>query len=349
MMPIAEIIAKVSQGPRDSKDLTWSEAKAVMKGVVEGQVTPFQLGALAVGLRIKVESVTELAAFASAARDYLSAAPFSDKSGLLDVPTYARERTSRSMLVPAAMIAVACDVPVLMHGCEPHGSSWNTGSLLRALGIQVDAQVGTVSDMVRKTGFGYLDIGMFHPPMNRYLDLAEELGLTSFFYPIARLLNPGRATRHLIGMAAGPYFDKLGETLRMLGCEHGLIIQGPDGEPELSMVRLLRTLEVNASMSRPHSMRPADFALPSGTAGDFAAKDVQTEAADIERLLKNEITGIQAEGAVLNAATMLYLGGKAATIQDGIPIARESLRSGAAHGAFVRIRDFQLSVASNAR
>ena len=102
-------------------------------------------------------------------------------------------------------------------------------------------------------------------------------------------------------------------------------------------------------MSRPHSMRPADFALPSGTAGDFAAKDVQTEAADIERLLKNEITGIQAEGAVLNAATMLYLGGKAATIQDGIPIARESLRSGAAHGAFVRIRDFQLSVASNAR
>ena len=349
MMPVAEIIAKVSQGPRVSKDLTWGEAKAFMKGVVEGQVTPFQIGALAVGLRIKVESVTELAAFASAARDYLSSAPFSDESGLLDVPTYARERTSRSLVIPAAMIAVACDIPMLMHGCEPRGASWNTGSLLRALGIQADAQVGTVSDMVRQTGFGYLDLGMFHPPMNRYLDLAEELGLTSFFHPIARLLNPGRATRHLIGMSAGPYFDKLGETLRMLGCEHGLIVQGPDGEPELSMVRLLRTLEVNASTSRPHSMRPADFALPSGTAGDFAVKDVQTEAADIERLLQNEATGIYADGAVLNAATMLYLGGKAATIHDGIPIAREALRSGAAHAAFVKIRDFELPVASNAR
>ena len=349
MASIAEIIAKVSQGPRDSKDLTWGEAKALMKGVVEGQVTPFQIGALAVGLRIKVESVTELAAFASAARDYLSATPFSDESGLLDVPTYARERTSRSMLIPAAMIAVACDVPVLMHGCEPRGSSWNTGSVLRTLGIQVDGQVGAVSDMVRHTGFGYLDIGMFHPPMNRYLDLAEELGLTSFFHPIARLLNPGRAKRHLIGMSAGPYFDKLGETLRMLGCEHGLIIQGPDGEPELSMVRLLRTLEVNASMSRPYSMRPADFALPSGTVRDFAVENVQTEAADIERLLQNKVTGIRADGAVLNAATMLYLGGKAATIQEGIPIAREALRSGVAHGAFVKIRDVQLSVASDTR
>ena len=349
MVSIAEIIAKVSQGPRVSKDLTWGEAKALMKGVVEGQVTPFQIGVLAVGLRIKGESVTELAAFASAARDYLSATPFSDAIGLLDVPTYARERTSRSMLIPAAMIAVSCDVPVLMHGCEPRGSSWNTGRVLQTLGIQADAQVGAVSDMIRQTGFGYLDIGMFHPPINRYLDLAEELGLTSFFHPIARLLNPGRAKRHLIGMATGPYFDKLGETLRMLGCEHGLIIQGLDGEPELSMVRLLRTLEVNASMSRPYSMRPADFSLPSGTVRDFTVENVQTEAADIERLLRNEITGIQADGAVLNAATMLYLGGKAATIHDGIPMAREALRSGAAHEAFVKIRDVELSAASHAR
>ncbi len=344
MIPIAEIIAKVSQGSRDSKDLTWSEAKALMQGVVEGHVTPFQIGALAVGLRIKVESVTELAAFASAARDYLSVVPFSDQSRLLDVPTYARERTSRSMLVPAAMIAIACDVPVLMHGCEPRGSSWNTGTLLRALGIQVDAQVDVVSDMVRETGFGYLDIGMFHPPMNSYLDLAEGLGLASFFHPIARLLNPGHATRHFIGMAAGPYFNKLGEALRMLGCEHGLIIQGADGDPELSMVRLLRTFEVNASMSRPHSMRPADFALPSGAFGDFAVKDVQTEAADNERLLRNEITGIYVDGVMLNAATMLYLGGKAVTIQEGIPIAREALRSGGAHKAFIKTRDFKLAV-----
>ena len=152
-VPIAETIAKVSQGPRISKDLTWGEAKAVMKGVVEGRVTPFQIGALAVGLRIKVESVTELAAFTSAARDYLSATPFSDDSELLDVPTYARERTSRSMLIPAAMITVACDVPVLMHGCEPRGASWNTSSVLRTLGILADGHVGVVSDMVRHTGF----------------------------------------------------------------------------------------------------------------------------------------------------------------------------------------------------
>ena len=76
---------------------------------------------------------------------------------------------------------------------------------------------------------------------------------------------------------------------------------------------------------------------------------IVTEAANVERLLQNEATGILADGAVLNAATMLYLGGKAATIQNGIPMARQALRSGAAHGAFVKIRDFQLSVASNTR
>ena len=348
-VPLDEIIAKVSQGLRASKDLTWGEAKAVMKGVVEGRVTPFQVGALAVGLRIKVESVTELAAFASAARDYLSATPFPDDIGLLDVPTYARERTIRSMLVPAAIIAVACDVPVLMHGCESRGSSWNTGSTLRALGVQADGNMAVASDMVRKTGFGYLDIALFHPPMSRYLDFAEKLGSTSFFHPVACLLNPGRAKRHLIGMSSGQYFDKLGETLRMLGCDHGLVVQGQDGEPELSMIRLLRTFEVNASMSRPYAMRPADFALLSGTARDFAIESVQAEAADIERLLQNEVTGIRTDGAVLNAATMLYLGGKAATIQEGIPVAREALRSGAAQEAFVKIRDVELSVDNNAR
>jgi len=347
MTSIAEIIAKVSQGPRLSKDLTWGEAKALMNEVVEGLVTPFQVGALAVGLRIKVESVTELAAFTSAVRGYLSAPPFADDIGLLDVPTYARERTSRSLLVPAAMIAVACDVPVLMHGCESRRSSWNTGTLLRTLGVQADGQMDAVFDMVRRTGFGYLDLGAFHPQMNRYLDYAEGLGFPSFFHPIARLLNPGRAKRHLIGMAAGPYFDKLGETLRMLGCDHGLIIQGPDGEPELSMVKLLRTLEVNASMSRPYSMRPADFSLPSGTARDFAVENVETEAADIEQLLQNEVTGIRVDGVVLNAAAMLYLGGKAATIHEGIPMAREALQSGAAHEAFIKIRNVELSVVSH--
>jgi len=340
-VPIAEILGKVIQGPRDSKDLTWCEAKAVMKGVVEGRVAPFQIGALAVGLRIKIESVTELAALASAARDYLSAPPFSDDIGLLDVPTYARERTARSMLVPAAMIAVACDVPVLMHGCEARDSSWNTGSILQALGIQIAGHLGVVSDMVRKTGFGYLDIALFHPPMNRYLEFADELGCASFFHPIVRLLNPGRAKRHLIGMSAGSYFDKLGETLRMLGCDHGLVVQGQDGEPELSMIRLLRAFEVNESMNRPYSMRPADFALPSGKACDFMVESVQEEVSGIERLLQNKATGIFVDGAVLNAATMLYLGGKASTIQEGIPVAREALQSGAAQEAFVKIRDLK--------
>ena len=317
-----------------------------MKKVLEGHVTPFQIGALAIGLRTKVESVTELAAFTSVARDYITAIPLPDEHRLLDVPTYARELTHRSMLIPAAMIAVACGVPVLMHGCEPRRSSWNTGSVLRTLGIHADSNASAVSDTLRQTGFGYLDIGIFHPPMNRYLDLADDLGLISFFHLVARLLNPGGAKRHLIGMLAGPYFDKVGETLRMLGCDHGLIIQGPDGEPELSMVRLLRTYEVNATMSRPYSMRPADFSLQSGVASDFAVETIQAEAAAIERLLRSEIAGTYADGVVLNAATMLYLGGMAATIHDGLPIAREALVSGVAQAALLKIRSVTLPVTS---
>ena len=318
-----------------------------MKGIVEGRVVPFQVGALTVGFLSKVESVTELAALASAARDYCYVAPFSDNVDLVDVPTYARKRHGRSMLIPATMIAVACGVPVLLHGCEPRGSLWNTNSLLRRLGIRVDGDVNTVSGWLRQTGFGYLDIGMFHPPMSRYLDSAEDLGLLTFFHSTARLLNPGGARRHVIGMPSCPYFAKLGETLRMLGCERAFVIQGQDGEPELSMIRLLRTLEVSASMSRPYSMRPADFGLRSRTERDFVAgESLEKEAAGIEQVLRSEIGGAQADGAVLNAAVMMYVGGKAATIHDGIPIAREALQSGAAHQSFLKVRDVERLVAA---
>ncbi len=345
-MSITEIVAKVSRGPRESKDLTWGEAKAAMKSVLEGRASHFQVGALTVGLRTKVESVTELAAFVTAARDYSSTTVLFGERRLLDIPTYARERTNRSMLIPAAMIAVACDVPVLMHGCEPDKASWNTSTLLRALGIQTDASVSIVSNMLQDTGFGYLDIAIFHPSMNRYLDFAHEIGFPSLFYPVARLLNPANTKRHLIGMSSGQYFDKLGETLRMLGCDHALIIQGEDGEPELSMVRLLRTHEVTTSMSRPYSMRPADFSLQSGFATDFSFESIESEVEVIEQVLRNKITGTYADGVILNAAVMLYLGGMASTIQAGLPVAREALCSGVAYAALLKVRAMTSSVVS---
>ncbi|MER3422675.1 MAG: hypothetical protein C4293_05045 [Nitrospiraceae bacterium] len=210
-----QFIAKIGKGQKAWKDLTWDEAKQAMRLLIEGNATPVQIGAFLIAMRIKMESVSELAAFTSAAREYATPLSVDGSRPLIDVPTYAGKQDTFHALIGAAIVAVAGGARILMHGYEGIPGRISTASVLAKLGIPIELRPNQITDELRVKGFAYLDIALYHPPLARFLELRRELGLRNFSHPVAKMLNPARAPVQVIGVTHPPYFDKMAEALNM--------------------------------------------------------------------------------------------------------------------------------------
>lgn len=332
-MEFSDFIAKVGRGQKASKDLTWEEAKQAVRRMIEGQATPVQVGAFLLAMRVKMESVTELAAFTSAAREYVPALPVPRHLPLVDLPSYAGKRETFHASAGAAIVAAAAGACVLMHGHEGTPERPGTAAVLAKLGLPTDLSPKQVAEELTAKGFAYLDIALYHPPVARFLDLRRELGVRSFFHPVAKMLNPARAGSQVLGLTHPPYFDKMAEAISMLGGKRALIIKGVEGDPELSVAGSTRLLEVRDERILPLTFAPKDFGLASGVLKDMAGfppAQGDEEARLLRRILRHEAQGGPRDWVVLNAAMLLYAAGKAPSITAGIPVAQQALESGAA-------------------
>lgn len=332
-MPIQEVIAKIAKGPKASKDLTWEESKQAMKALIEGDATPAQVGAFLIAMRFKMESVTELAAFTAAARQYVPPLPVSRELALVDLPSYAGKHDTFHALIAAAIVAAAAGVAVLMHGYDGIPGRPGSSGVLKALGIPIDSDPKSVADDVNKKGFAYLDIGLYHPPVYRFLEMRQELGVRNVFHPIARLLNPARAAAQVVGLSHPPHFEKTAEALRMLGSPRALVIRGVEGDPELSASMATRVLELRDERITPLGVSPKDFGLGFGSARDMAGfppEQREKEADLLRRIVQNQIQGGQKDWVLMNAAVLLYAAGKGASLTACFPAARAAIEGGAA-------------------
>jgi len=332
-MPIQEILAKIAKGPKASKDLTWDECKQAMKALIEGEATPAQVGAFLIAMRFKSESVTELAALTASARQYVLPLAVSKELALVDVPSYAGKQDTFHALVAASIVAAAAGAAVLMHGYDGIPGRPGSAGILKALGIPVDAEPKRVTEQVNKNGFAYLDIGLYHPPVYRFLEMRQELGVRNVFHPIARLLNPARAAVQVVGLSHPPHFEKTAEALRMLGCSRALVIRGVEGDPELSASMATRVLELRAERITSLGVVPRDFGLalvPSREMAGFPPNQREKEADLLRRILQNRVPGGPTDWVLMNAAMLLYAAGKGTSLSACFPVARAAIESGAA-------------------
>jgi len=261
-MSMQECIAKIGKGPRAAKDLTWDEAKRVMKALIEGEATPVQVGAFLMAMRIKMESVTELASMTAIARSYVAPVPIPRELGVVDLPSYAGKQETFHALAAAAIVAAAAGASVLMHGYDGIPGRTGNAGVLKALGLPIDLEPKVAAEEVTRRGFAYLDVALYHPSIYRFLEMRQELGARNIFHPIARLLNPARAASQVVGLSHPLHFGKTVEVLRMLGCTRALVISGVEGDPELSIAALTRVLELRYERITPLSFTSKDIGLP---------------------------------------------------------------------------------------
>jgi anthranilate phosphoribosyltransferase len=332
-MPIQDILAKIAKGPKASKDLTWEECKQTMKALIEGEASPAQIGAFLIAMRFKTESVTELAALTAAARQYVPPLAVSRGMALVDVPSYAGKQDTFHAIIAASIVAVAAGAAVLMHGYDGIPGRPGSAGVLKALGVPVDADPKMVAEDVNRKGFGYLDIGLYHPPVFRFLEMRQEFGVRNVFHPIARLLNPARASVQVVGLSHPPHFEKTAEALRMLGCPRALVIRGVEGDPELSASMVTRVLELRDERIAPLGVAPKDFGLtfvPSREMAGFPPDQRDKEADLLRRILQNRVSGGPREWVLMNAAMLLYAAGKGSSLSTCLPAVRTALEGGAA-------------------
>jgi anthranilate phosphoribosyltransferase len=332
-MPFQDILAKIAKGPKASKDLTWEECKQAMKALIEGEATPVQVGAFLIAMRFKTESVTELAALTSAARQYVPPLAVTRSLPLVDVPTYAGKQDTFHAIVAASIVAVSAGAAVLMHGYDGIPGRPGSAGVLRALGIPVDADPRAVTETVNRKGFAYLDIGLYHPPVYKFLEMRQELGVRNVFHPIARLLNPARAPVQIVGLSHPPHFEKTAEALRILGGLRALVIRGVEGDPELSASMATRVLELREERITPLGMTPKDFGLglvPSREMAGFPPAQRDKEADLLRKILQHQVQGGPKDWVLMNAAMLLYAAGKGESLSGCYPMARAALEGGAA-------------------
>ncbi len=326
-------IAKVGKGAKTCKDLTWEEAKQAMALLIEGRATPAQVGAFLIAMRMKGESVAELAAFTATARSYVSPLRVADSAHLIDVACYAGKQDTFSAIAGAAIVASAAGATVLVHGWEGMPERPGVWATLAQLGLPVDRPPTVVEKELASAGFAYLDIAVYHPPVAGLLALRHELGVRNFVHPVARMLNPARAPVQIIGMTHPPYFEKIGEALSMLGDGRAVIVRGVEGEPELSIAGPTIVTEVRSGRPARMTFHPKDAGLSLGTARDmagFSPKEREKEASLLLRILRGELKGPAREWVVLNAGMLLYAAQVSASIPAGVQAAQQAIESGAA-------------------
>ena len=328
-----ELIAKIGKGQKTSKDLTWDEAKQAVKALVEGQASAAQIGAFLVAMRLKVESVAELAAFTAAARQYVRPLPVPHGLPVVDVPTYAGKQDTFHAAIAAGIIAAAAGIAVLMHGYDDVQERCGTATVLNHLGVPVELGAARVAEELAVKGFAYLDLALYHPPIARFLELRRELGLRNVFHPVAKMLNPARAEGQVIGISHPPYLEKTVEALAMLRSRRAVVLRGVEGEPEMSVASVTKLVELKDDRISSLSLQPRDVGLSMGTPRDMAGfprERAAEEAMLLRKILSNELRSGARDWVVLNAAMLLYVGGHSPSISAGVVASQRAIESGSA-------------------
>lgn len=331
-----KLIAKIGKGQRGVKDLTWAEAKQAFRLLIEEQATPIQVGAFLMAMRVKVETVPELAAFTATAREYISPLKLPSGLNVVDLPIYGEKHDTFHVCIAAAVLAASAGAPILMHGVESRAVSSDAPRVLAQLGILTDFSPSQgLAEFLQETNFAYLDLALYHPPLARFLSLRQEMGMQNLFHNVARLLNPARTSSQIIGIAHPPYLEKMAWATSMLGGGRLLILQGIEGCPELSISMGTIMRELRKGQVFPLNIKPKDVGLSTGSfqtmslpGSSLTTSIPEQEAAWIRKILANQIRGSSRDWVLFNAAMLLYASGVVTSLASGIPLAQRCLETG---------------------
>lgn len=332
---IKDAIAKLA----DKVDLSEKEAEEVMLEIMSGTTTPAQIAAYLVALRMKGETVDEIAGSARAMR--ARAARISVSSPLVvDTCGTGGDRSQTfNISTTAAFVVAGGGLHVAKHGNRSVSSRCGSADVLTALGVRIDLPIERVQDCVNETGIGFLFAPLFHGAMKHCATPRQEIGVRTLLNILGPLTNPAGAVVQIIGVYDQGLTELLAKVLVQLGTQHCFVVHGLDGLDEVSLTDRTWVSEGKAGKVTSYHIDPADFGLERARLKDLTGGSAQDNAHITREILQGR-PGPKRDIVCLNAAPAFIAGGKVKTWQEGYALAKRVIESGAAMEKLERLIAF---------
>ncbi|MCG5529559.1 anthranilate phosphoribosyltransferase [Halorhodospira halochloris] len=313
----------------ERQNLSSAEMTEVMGTIMSGGATPAQIGGFLIGLRMKGETVAEIAAAAAVMRELAERVEVGLEGVLDTCGTGGDASGTLNVSTAAAFVAAAAGVPVAKHGNRSVSGRSGSADVLEAAGASLDLDCTALSRCIEQVGVAFMFAPLHHGAMKHAVGPRREMGVRTLFNVLGPLTNPAGARRQLLGVYAPQWVRPIAEVLRELGSERVLVVHAEDGLDELSIASPSLVAELVDGDIREYKITPQDLGIR-----EAPLSEVQVAGAeDSLRLITSAFSGessAAAELIALNSGAAIYAAGGVDSLQAGVDHAKDLMGSGAA-------------------
>ena len=324
-MNIQQAIAAVVAGI----DLNSGEMTDVMRQIMTGEATPAQIGGFLIGLRMKGETVDEIAAAASVMRE-LATPVVLDSENLVDVVGTGGDSSGTfNISTASAIVAAAAGARVAKHGNRSASSNSGAADLLEAAGVNLDISPEKIADCVKQAGVGFMFAVKHHGAMKHAIGPRKEMATRTIFNVLGPLTNPAGAPNQVLGVYSRELVEPIAKVLQKLGSKHVMVVHADDGMDEISVCSPTFVAELKDDSIQTRTIEPSQFSMQNGKIDDIRVDGPQ-QSLEVIRSVLADLPGAAHDIVCLNAGATIYVAGLAESHEAGVLRAQQAISSGAA-------------------
>jgi anthranilate phosphoribosyltransferase len=324
-MDIQEALKRVTQ----HQDLNAEQMRVVMQQIMTGNATPAQIGGFLIGLSMKGETATEIAAAAEVMRSLATPVQIDGDHVVDTCGTGGDGASTFNVSTASAFVVAAAGAKVAKHGNRSISSSSGSADVLEAAGVNLELTPEQVKYCIDNVGVGFLFAQKHHGAMKHAIGPRREMGVRTIFNLLGPLTNPAQAAHQVLGVFDQKWVTPMAEVLRSLGSKHVLVVHAEDGLDEISIGADTHVAELKDGQISTYTIKPEDFGMTRSNVSELAVKNAHDSLAIIKAIFAGE-QGPARNIVVLNAGAAIYAADLADTLQQGIELAASVIDSGAA-------------------
>ena len=312
------------------ENLSGEEMQSVMQTIMSGQATDAQIGGLLMALRMKGETIEEIAAAAQVMRSLSVGVEISDRTGLTDTcGTGGDGANIFNVSTATAFVAAAGGAKVAKHGNRSVSSKSGSADLLEAAGVNLNLTANQVAACVEELGVGFMFAPAHHGAMKHVIAARKELGVRTIFNLLGPLTNPAKAPSQVLGVYDRSLLVPFAEVLKQLGSEHVMVVHSDDGLDEISVAAPTHVAELKNGAIREWTIDPQEYDMDHASLEGLSVDSAQ-QSLNIIRAAFHNSEGAARDIICLNAGAALYVSGVASSFADGVLQARSTIAQGLA-------------------
>ncbi len=311
------------------QDLTADEMNNVMRIIMTGEATPAQIGGFLVGLRMKGETVDEIASAAKVMRELATGVKVVGDHVVDIVGTGGDGSNTFNISTACTFVVAAAGGTVAKHGNRSVSSKSGSADLLEAAGVKLDLNAEQVAKCINDVGVGFMFAPMHHSAMKHAIGPRKEMAVRTIFNVLGPLTNPAGAENQLLGVFEAGLVEPLAQVLNKLGSRHVMVVHSEDGMDEISIGAATHVSELKDGKVTSYKITPEEFGFSKTNISELAVNGAKESLAVIEKVLNNE-EGSAKDIVVFNSGAAIYVAGLTDTLKAGIKKAKEVIASGAA-------------------